>query len=234
MNKRVSSFTLKIIAILGMTASHSADIYGAHLPWQITTGLYAFGGLTFPIMAFLLTEGYRYTSNVRSYATRLFLFALIAQIPFMLFLAYQGNVLFTLFVGLVMLYLYDHIERRWFFWLIFIGVSAGSYFVLDWGFIGILMILLYHVLDGKNRATYPALLPIIAIGLPSLLTIASTGNITLLSSALYALVGCGLTIPLLLAYNGKRGRPMKYFFYVYYPAHIIILGLVRGLVFNDW
>ena len=53
-------------------------------------------------------------------------------------------------------------------------------------------------------------------------------------SALYPLVGCTATIPLLWAYNGGRGRPMKWFFYAYYPAHIAVLGLTKGLLFGDW
>ena len=51
---------------------------------------------------------------------------------------------------------------------------------------------------------------------------------------LYAFVGCTGAIPLLLSYNGRRGRPLKYFFYAYYPAHIFVLGLAKGLMFSDW
>ena len=51
---------------------------------------------------------------------------------------------------------------------------------------------------------------------------------------LYPLLGCTATIPLLLAYNGSRGRPMKWLFYAYYPAHILVLGLAKGLLLNDW
>ena len=55
-----------------------------------------------------------------------------------------------------------------------------------------------------------------------------------LAFALYPLVGCTATIPLLWAYNGGRGRPMKWFFYAYYPAHIAVLGLAKGLLLGDW
>ena len=56
----------------------------------------------------------------------------------------------------------------------------------------------------------------------------------MLPFALYGLVGCTAAIPLLLAYNGLRGKPLKWFFYAYYPAHITVLGLACGLIFNYW
>ncbi|MFJ7918839.1 TraX family protein [Lysinibacillus fusiformis] len=34
-------------------------------------------------------------------------------------------------------------------------------------------------------------------------------------------------VPLILQYNNKKWTGMKYFFYIFYPAHIIILYLLR-------
>ena len=41
-----------------------------------------------------------------------------------------------------------------------------------------------------------------------------------------------LALPLLLLYNGKRGKGFKKFFYIYYPAHIYVLYLIQRLVLN--
>lgn len=38
-----------------------------------------------------------------------------------------------------------------------------------------------------------------------------------------------LAIPPLLLYNGSRGRSMKYWFYIYYPLHLAVLGLIARL-----
>lgn len=65
--------------------------------------LYSLGGLTFPIMAYLLCEGYRHTSSVRRYAERLAVFAVVSQIPYSLLFGATGNVLITLLIGLGML-----------------------------------------------------------------------------------------------------------------------------------
>ncbi len=230
----LSSFALKLVAIVGMTLNHAGYLFYYHLPFEAHLILFAVGGITFPVMAFLLVEGYRHTSNIKRYAGRLFVFALISEVPYWLFLAHEGNVLFTLLIGLIALYLYDHIKQRAAFWLAFVGLTLLS-MACDWGLLGPLMILMMRALPGpRQRIVYPLLLPIASHGIPPLLTIVATLSLTPLPSALYALVGCTLAIPLLMAYNGSRGRPLKYFFYAYYPAHILVLGLAKGLLLGDW
>lgn len=224
----LSSFVLKVVAIVGMTANHACYLlYPGALPVEAACVLFTIGGLTFPIMAFLIVEGYRHTSNVRRYALRLFVFALVSQAPYWLILSHNGNVLFTLLLGLITLYLHDRMQNRVAFWAAFLTIVAASS-LCDWGVIGIVMIFMMRVLpDRHERVVLPVLLPVLAVGLPALSEFVTTGELFALLNALYAFVGCGLTVPLMLAYNGQRGRPMKYFFYAYYPLHIVALGLVK-------
>ena len=211
----VSSFTLKVVAIVGMTFNHACYIFYPYLPAEALLLLFGFGGLTFPIMAFLLVEGYHHTSNIKRYAGRLLAFALVSQVPYGLFLAHNLNVLFTLLIGLGILYL----------------ASA----LCDWGIIGPLMILMMRAIpDRRQRIVLPLLVPILGNGLPALSDYMAAFDPALLPFALYPLLGCTATIPLLLAYNGSRGRPMKWLFYAYYPAHILVLGLAKGLLLGDW
>lgn len=255
----LSSFALKAVAIAGMTANHAANMFSGHLPFEALCVLYGAGGLTFPVMAFLLVEGYRRTSNVKRYALRLGAFALVSQIPYGLFLAASGNVLFTLLIGLGLLYAYDHVRDRGAFWLLAAGGSIAS-LACDWGFVGVVMILLFKVLDAgpRDAATrepgaaanvLPAafLTPLGAVAAPVLLVVfayvlplaaelaagAPTGNWAALPDLLYFMVGCTLTIPLLYAYRGRRGLPMKWFFYAYYPLHITVLGLLYAGLFGS-
>lgn len=264
----LSSFTLKAVAIVGMTANHAAYIFGGQLPFWASCLLIGLGGLTFPIMAFLLVEGYHRTSNVKRYALRLAAFALVSQIPYGLFLADNGNVLFTLLIGLGVLYADEHVKNRSTFWVLAAGGALAS-LACDWGFIGVVMILLFKMLGTGARppvaaaeataapspartesnpdivpaalrtplgaVAAPVLLVVLAEGLPTfgaLMSAAADGDWSLLPFVLYPLVGCPLTIPLLYAYRGRRGLPMKWFFYAYYPLHIAVLGLIHLVLFG--
>ena len=104
----VTAFALKVAAIVGMTCNHIANVFGSELPGGAMVALYSLGGLTFPIMAYLLCEGYQHTSSVRRYAERLAVFAVVSQIPYSLLFGATGNVLITLLIGLGMLWLVDH------------------------------------------------------------------------------------------------------------------------------
>ena len=162
------------------------------------------------------------------------MFALISQVPYTLFLSHNFNVLFTLLIGLALLYLYDNMDNRGGFWLCAAALTALSAFC-DWGILGPLMILMMRVIpDRRQRVILPLLVPILGDGLPALSNFMAGFDLELLPFALYPLLGCTATIPLLLSYNGSRGRPMKWLFYAYYPAHILVLGLIKGLLLNDW
>lgn len=277
----VSAFGLKIAAIAGMTCNHVANVFAFALPGWATVALYMFGGLTFPIMAFLLCEGYRHTSNVRRYALRLAAFAAVSQIPYSLLWGATANVMVTLLVGLGLLWANDHLANRGLFALAVVGGIALTWFC-DWGIIGPVMILLFHYLHDRPRgAALVMLVPVLAFGLPALqwavqevsfaeggsaegsaieqligeaagvshvgelgvespAAAAGTGSqahtveaaapvAASLGTLGYYTVGFGLATLLMLAYNGKRGRPLKWFFYGYYPGHLAVLWALTFL-----
>ena len=84
-----NAYTLKMIAIIGMLMQHTVLVLGSIIPVWLHFPLQFGGGFTFPIMAFFLVEGYRHTRDVKKYATRIFVFALVSQLPHMMSL---GNV----------------------------------------------------------------------------------------------------------------------------------------------
>lgn len=228
-SRGLTSFSLKVVAIVAMTCNHASYIFQDQLGFPLYCVLEGVGGLTFPIMAFLITEGYRYTSNVKHYMARLAVFALIAQVPFFLFLDARGNVLFTLLIGLALLYLHDRLTNRAAFW---VAVSLGALASLccDWGFIGVIVILIGGLMQTKReRALYGPFVAALGIGLPAAIGLPSD-FFAALPQLLYA-VGCAAAGLLILGYNGQRGRPLKWFFYLYYPAHIAVLGLWHYLAF---
>lgn len=225
--KGLSSFALKIIALVGMTCNHAAYLFAGRLPFVPECCLFAAGGVTFPIMAFLLVEGYAHTSNVKRYAGRLFAFALISQIPYSLFLDSNGNVLFTLLIGLGLLYADDHTDSRVGFWLL-AGAGCCLSLLCDWGFLGVVMILMFKRIEGDTRRLAAIGIAVASIGLPAASDLAAEG-LAGLPALLYPVVGCTAAIPLAKSYNGTRGKPLKWLFYAYYPAHIAILGMLATL-----
>lgn len=230
----INASTLKIIAIIGMTMDHIGIIMGDFIPPWLKVVLYAPGGLTFLIMAYLMEEGYRHTKNFKKYALRLFIFALISLLPFMWAMKmFAFNVIFSLFAGLIAIYLYDHMKNRVLYWIVFVLLAAITIFC-DWPVIGVIIILCHHTIKNKKRRVItPVIIACVTLVIPMLLQyflIPGTALIDILPSIAYGLVGCTATIPLLLNYNGERGKPMKYFFYAYYPAHLAILALIRMLI----
>lgn len=182
------------------------------------------------MMAFLLVEGFRHTSHLGKYACRLLIFASISQIPYALFLERNGNVLFTLLIGLLVLWADARMKNRPLFWICAFGLTALS-LLCDWGFVGPVMIFLFHrVQDRRQSIVYPLLLPLCGLGLPALSAFLTTGDAGQLTVLLFALVSFAGSLPLLFAYNGKRGCPLKYFFYAYYPLHLAVLGAAATLL----
>lgn len=247
----ISGSTLKIIAVVCMLVDHTAAVLLGHI--LVDNGIYSvadfsfgymqeliqtspmgwvyfayqvmrrfIGRIAFPIFCFLLIEGFEKTKSRLKYAGRLFAFALISEIPFDLaqngeaFYPYYQNVFFTLFIGLCMIWLMEKIEKRCqnlFFRLagwtaIFFAASVLSEFIYcDYGAHGIIAVaLLYLFRQNKLEQMIAG-------------CIAFLWEIT----APFAFVFIAL-------YNGKRGIRLKYFFYIFYPAHLLVLYLLTQIL----
>ena len=256
MPKTFNAYTLKMVAIIGMLMQHTALVLGPLIPAPLHFPLQFGGGLTFPIMAFLLVEGYRHTSSVGRYLRRLFVFGLISQVPHMMAFSNEVtegtgifgiNIMFTLFVGLLVLVMYDRMKRRGLFWFLFVVISLST-LMFDWGIVGPSMVLLYHVVKSeKLRRTIPPAIAcwysiMFAFGIGILIGLigaldpeslyelgdAANGGLGMAESIATFLFPIGMlaSIPLIRGYNGERGRSMKYLFYGFYPLHLLALALI--------
>jgi hypothetical protein len=228
----LNAFTLKIIAIIAMTCNHIAHAFGGALPMYLRAPLYIAGGLTFPIMAYLIVEGYHKTSNVKKYMLRLFIFGLLALFPFFWVLNPRLNVMFTLLAGLLTLYLRDNIKSKPLFWLCFIVITLLTNYC-DWNFVGVIMIFMYGTVKGPKRKI---ILPVAAVSVFGFFFIAFSvlfngwNAYDFLDAGYFC--ACLCAIPLLLSYNGKRGfspPALRYLFYIYYPAHLLVIAGVKWL-----
>lgn len=209
-----SGFALKIIAVVTMTVDHAGKVFFPEYMWMTMIGR-----LAFPLFCFLLTEGFIHTGNVRKYLARLFVFALISEIPFdwalhgRIFYWDAQNVFFTLFLGLAMLYLIQRYSTRQ---AVQIGVFLAAvvlavFFRTDYSGLGICFIFIFYQFYYRKWLKF--------------------GLFTAVSLIVYLQAPQDYTSILavlpMIFYNGKRGIPCKYFFYIFYPAHLAVLVLLR-------
>jgi len=203
----MTGFQLKLLAMLAMTADHIGAVFFPEIPL-----LRWIGRLAMPVLCFFIGEGLRHTRSPRRYLLRLTGFALLSELPFDL--AFYGewghqNVYFTLALGLLALWAIQ--SRGMEGWLLALTAAlAAELLGCDYGMYGVLLILL---LDRFHRARSEQL------AAAALLNLAFFGLQTQTLSL--------IALPLLWLYNGKRGRDDRRLFYLYYPAHLCVLGILR-------
>jgi len=225
----MNNFILKALACILMLVDHIGAVFFPKL-----LILRVIGRLSFPIFAFLLVEGYVKTSNFTKYASRLFLFALISQYPFMLaFKIKSFNIFYTLLAGLIALYILDHkfYEIKWKNNLIKTILILGICIFVqqihtDYAFYGVLMILIFKLF--REKSFYKLVGAMVVLNIiyivPYYKIIFYAGHINirvfLQSLSLFSLA-------LIYFYNGKQGKKMKYLFYAFYPVHLAILYVIK-------
>jgi hypothetical protein len=245
--KGFDSNVIKIIAIVAMTADHIAwTLWPAYSKELLPLCLHLIGRITAPIMCYFIAEGYHHTRNVGKYTRRLFLFAFISHVPYILasihfadwrsFIPFyygdvfnQTSVMWPLAWGLVMLRINDSqkIKSNGVKALLILLVCLIT-FPSDWSCIASLCVLAFGTNRGKFKVQMLWMLLYVAI---------YAAVYALALDPLYGLLQMGvvLAIPILALYNGKRGHSkrvndvMKWFFYAYYPLHLLILACIRFL-----
>ena len=261
-HKGLSGSALKWIAIVTMFIDHAAVvlIYGwakARHGWgagieslNFYYTLRSIGRFAFPIFCFLLAEGFRHTRSRGKYLLRLGLFALLSELPYDLAFnetwktvgragaSFWGriglelgsqNVFFTLFLGLLAIWLWDSMtggregdcppERGL---IALSGVvalaCAAHYAETDYGAMGVALILVMWLLRDRPWTRDLAAGGVLAAMIP-------------FGSHWIELFGI-LSFPLMHLYNGQRGKQSKYFFYLFYPLHLLLLTCIGRLLFH--
>ena len=228
---------IKYIAIIAMVIDHIAWKY---VPTQSILGqiMHFIGRLTGPTMAYFVAEGYCHTRNIKKYVTRLGIFALISWIPFYYYefgklpIGFENGfhldpytgVGYTLFLGLLAIWLWDKAALpKWRKVLAVISICSLSV-IGDWAMFNVLWCLFLYIYRDEPKKKWFA----------------------------FSLVGLCCCIPMLIAkpwwsylfmvgvfvvpfmmefvYNGKSGSKRavhKWFFYIFYPLHLLILGLMH-------
>ena len=236
----LNSNQLKVIAITAMTIDHVISVVYPNYPtdWWIII-CHIIGRLTAPIMWFFIAEGYHYTHDVKKYASRLFLFALISHfaynfafgipfIPFQTTIFNQTSVIWSLAWGLVGLALMDSPKLKGWMKSLLLIVICVITFCSDWSCIAVMAI----ISIGQNRGNFKKQMMSMVFWV-----IFYTIVYFIFIDKVYGIIQLFvvLTIPFLKNYNGERGnwKGMKWFFYLYYPLHLVICGIIRVLLYGN-
>lgn len=224
----MNAFILKIIACITMFIDHIGYVvFDGQVSW-----FNYIGRLAFPIFAFQISEGYIHTKNIKKYILRLSIFAIISQIPFMLFHSiindkFYLNVIFTLLFGLISILAYDKLHK---FLGIVIAIVAGllaQFLNCDYGFYGVAITFLFYVFSKNKLLLSGSFITATVIHYAyNILKYASYGIDTLKYVYSYYLpfaISTICTILIILLYNKKKGPNTRYLLYLFYPLHMLLL-----------
>lgn len=237
--KGISSFALHILAMTLMLCDHMwATLFPAQ-EW-----LTCIGRMAFPIFAFMIVEGYFHTSNIRKYMLRLFIFAILSEVPFNLIYGssvvypFHQNVLWTFLIALLSISLIEKTKaskKMWLFWLtsiliVLVDFLLGTIAMVDYFGAGVLTVLVFYFFRGKKWWCFVGqLVCMVFINIHIL-----GGYYYVISIAGYELEiiqqGFALfsLIPIWLS-NGRQGyhsKAFQYVCYAFYPVHLLILYLI--------
>lgn len=221
----MTSFVLKIIAVIAMIFDHLGYVL-----FDKFSFMNYIGRLAFPIFAFSITEGYIHTRNLKKYFIRLLIFALISQMPYMIFIktftnSFTLNILFTLVLGLFAITVYDKSKNKLLGILsITVCATLAHFLHFDYGWFGITIIFIFYIF--KKQKIYMNLLFFLATFINYFYSYITTFR----KEYLFIILFCCLSLIPINLYNGEKGKNIKYFLYIFYPLHLILLYLLTYIL----
>ena len=244
MKATLSANWIKIIAIVAMTIDHIAWlVFPGYSRDIIPIAMHIIGRITCPIMCYFIAEGYHHSKNIAKYTRRLFGFAFISHFAYVFFSAnfvdwrsfipfYYGEILnqtsvmWPLSWGLVMLRIAYSEKIKEKIKPILVILICLITFPSDWSCVASLCVLAF----GTNRGNFKTQM----LWMVFYVAIYSTVYFFTLDK-IYGLIQMAvvLAIPVIMMYNGQRGRSqrinnaMKWLFYIYYPLHLFVIGWLQ-------
>ena len=221
--KILNNSSLKVIAAILMLIDHIGFILLPNIAL-----LHYIGRLAYPIFAFCIAEGYFHTRNKYIYFIKLFGFAFITEPIFdlafynTLYYTYHQNVLFTFSLSVFYLMICDYINEKnkykdtiydlpqLLLWLVFNAIAI--LIKCDYDAYGFTLVILFYIIK-KNKNFKPFIIPAFQL-------------LALRGSELYSI----FSNVIIYLYNGKKGYNLRYFFYFFYPGHLLVLYIIKLLI----
>ena len=247
MKKTLNSNIIKLIAIIAMTIDHIAwAVFPGYSTEIVPIIMHIIGRITCPIMCYFVAEGFFHTKDISKYTCRLFVFAVISHFAYVFASAdfidlksfipfYYGRVLnqtsvmWSLAWGLVMLRVANSTRLKQALKTVIIILICLISFPSDWSCIASLCVLAFGTNRGNLKAQ--ALWMFFYIAIYSIVYFFALDK-------LYGVIQMAvvLAVPVIMTYNGQRGKDarinkfMKWAFYVYYPVHLALIGIVQSII----
>lgn len=243
-SKILNSNQLKIVAIIAMTVDHMAwAMFDGYPTDPVPLIMHIIGRLTCPIMCYFIAEGYHHTKNINKYTVRLFVFAFVSHFAYVFasnnfvdiksFIPFyygdflnQTSVMWSLAWGLVMLRVAKSPKIKFPCKVLLVILICVITLPSDWSCVASLCIMAV----GTNRGDFKKQMAWMTfyVALYSLVYFFALNKV-------YGVLQMGvvLSIPIIAMYDGSRGKNpkinkfMKWFFYIFYPAHLFVIGLIN-------
>lgn len=231
---------LKYIAIFAMLLSHISQtgylyMFGENF-YQMAASFTIIGRLAMPIFCFFTVQAIIFSKDIKKYFLRMLTFAIISEIPFDLAFSRNAfdwthqNVIFTLLIAGLTIFAMDNIWKGKSHYIIkviamlaigFLGSYIAEFMKTDYGAKGVFAIILLYLTKNNKILTLLALLWAFRFEfyMPGAFPAMTYGFVY-------------LSIPLILLYNGQRGRQNKWLFYIFYPGHLLIIYFLISLRMN--
>lgn len=238
-----SGSALKLIAVLSMVADHCAYAFLQH-GTILYDAMRCFGRIAFPVFAFLIAEGFIHTRNRLKYCLSLLVFAVISEWPWQLLMGVGSghNVMFTLTLGVIALEALRELSRHKLLAISIVALIAyiATRYHTDYEWRGICMIVIFYIFRERSDAAVRnwalhqqsssahLFVPFLLELLPILQVLFA---FPLMMH--YGVMGAVFASIVILLYNGQRGfikgNIAKYAFYVFYPAHLLVIWLLTAI-----
>ena len=214
---------LKIVAVVTMLVDHiGAVFFPGVMIWRLI------GRIAFPIFAYCLVVGCLHTRDMRKHLLRLLVFAVISQPAYIL--NFYGrieywhnlNIMFTLFFGAGAVYGLMDLRRRW--WMLIPVIAACVFLALEYGTYGVVLIAAFYVFRNRRWMSAVVITAILAVRFFSepLITV---------GAAAFGIQGFAvLAMPFIYANTDLKLKINKYFFYAFYPAHLLVIFAVARML----
>lgn len=220
-DKRYGRNFLKITALITMLIDHIGCVFLMERGDIIYKAFRAVGRISFPIICFLLVEGFIHTHSRKKYILNLFIFAIVSEIPYDLAFGHklvdinEQNVMWTLLLGVLMMCFIEKLEYNFTLKMLVVLIAGFAAVLLktDYSIWGILQIAIFYM-QRKDRKNALLLICFVQFVMGKMQSFGV------------------LAIPFIMVYDDTKNdvKMPKYFFYAFYPLHILVLWAISMLI----